>query len=161
MPRLRPRVITRLDLIESETRAANTEPGTPSAPKETKEDGFIAKLIKYIPAEVIAAHQTLAGLYSPENAALVGWLTLVLLPFSPVWFFIGTKDPGEKPAWLQVVLCPIAFAIWMIVLKSPAVLLLFKKPLLSDQQGSIVLFFATLLIPVIEKLVVKLTARVA
>jgi hypothetical protein len=141
MPRIRPRVITALDAEKNVTRSASADRG--GGGPDGKEDSYLAKIIKYIPGEVIATHQALAGFDSDANAALVGWLSVMLLPVSVFWFYYGTKEKGEDPAWSQIILCPIAFAIWMIVIQSPAVQVLFGRQLVTPTQGSIMLIFAT------------------
>jgi hypothetical protein len=150
MPRIRPRVITALDAEKNVKRSASAVSG--GGARDDKEDSYLAKLIKYIPGEAIATHQALAGFNSDANAALVGWLSVAILPISIFWFYFGTKDKGEDPAWSQVILCPIAFAIWMLVVQSQGVQVLFGRQLLTPTQGSIVLIFATAVMPLLEKL---------
>jgi hypothetical protein len=151
MPHIHPRVITALDAERYATRAESPP---------SKEDNYLAKLVKYIPGEAIATHQALAGFNSPDNAPLIGWLSLALLPISIFWFYFGTKQKGEPPAWSQVILCPIAFALWMIVVQSAAVQVLFDKQLLTPTQGSIVLIFATAVMPLLEKLIELIVKRI-
>lgn len=151
MPRIRPRVITAVDAEKNLTRST-AQVGGGGGP-ETKEDGYLAKLIKYIPGEAIATHQALAGFDSDANAALVGWLSLLLLPISVVWFYLGTKEKNEDPAWSQIILCPISFALWMLVVQSPAVQVLFGRQLVTPSQGSIILIFGTAVIPLLGKLI--------
>jgi hypothetical protein len=151
MPRIRPRVITALDAEKNLTRAAAR--GSGKGGPESQEDSYLAKLIKYIPGEAIATHQALAGFDSAANAALVGWLSVLLLPISVVWFYLGTKEKGEDPAWSQIILCPIAFALWMLVVQSPAVQVLFGRQLVTPTQGSIILIFGTAVIPLLGKLI--------
>lgn len=154
MPRIRPRVITALDAARIRTRASESGGTVP----EGKEDSYLAKLIKYIPAEAIATHQALAGFQS-QFPNLVGWLSALLLPFSLVWFFFATKDRGEDPAWSQIILCPVAFLIWMIVVKSPAILKFYGEPSLNDAGGSILLIFATAVIPAIGRFIDEVVKR--
>ncbi len=156
MPRLRPRVITAVDAERIRTRTANIENAPP--PPEAKEDSYLAKLIKYIPAEAIATHQAVAGFQS-QYPNLVGWLTAILLPFSLVWFFFTTKDKGEEPSWSQIILCPVAFLIWMIVVKSPAILKFYGETSLNDAGSSLLLIFATAIMPATGRLIDEIVKR--
>lgn len=157
MPRIRPRVITALDAERYSTRSAAARSG--GGGPDGKEDRYLAKIIKYIPAEAIATHQALAGLDSGANAALVGWLSMALLPISIFWFYYGTKEKGEDPAWSQIILCPIAFALWMLVVQSEAVKVLFGGQLVTPTQGSIVLIFSTAVMPILEKIIESIQRR--
>ena len=155
MPRIRPRVITALDAERNETRAGSGEDGSHGG-----EDSYLAKLIKYIPGEAIATHQALAGFNSAADATLVGCLSLSLLPLSIFWFAFSTKAKGEAFAWPQIILCPFAFALWMLVVQSPAVQMLFGRQLLTPTQGSIVLIFATAVMPLLEKAIEAIVRRI-
>ena len=157
MPRLRPRVVTVLDAEMNLKRTAYAERGEGAV--NTKEDKYLAKLIKYIPGEAIAIHQALAGFNSAANAALVGWLSLALLPISVWWFYFGTREKSEAPSWAQLILCPIAFAVWMLVVRSEAVSVLFSEQILTPSQGSLILIFATGIMPIVEKLIVLIQRR--
>jgi len=154
MPRIRPRVITALDVERNSTRSAEAR-GGPGG----KEDNYLVKIIKYIPGEAIATHQALAGFYSGADATLVGWLSFTLLPISVWWFYYGTKEKGEDPAWSQIILCPIAFALWMLEVQSAAVEVFFSGQLLTPTQGSIVLIFSTAVMPVLEKIIESIQRR--
>jgi RsiW-degrading membrane proteinase PrsW (M82 family) len=157
MPHIRPRVITAIDAEKNASRSASTSSSGGNSPG--KEDSYLAKIIKYIPGEAIATHQALAGFGASAYAAVVGWLSVALLIICVFWFYYGTKEKGEEPAWSQIILCPIAFAIWMLVVQSPAVQVLFGRQLVTPDLGSILLIFATAVMPLLEKIIDSILRR--
>ena len=115
MAPLRPRVVT----------AAAVRITRDIGPSLPAEDGAVAKVVKYIPAEIIALQQLLEGGAAATGAAagvqVFGWLSLSLLVLTPFWFAASTREAGQPVAWSQVVLSTVAFAIWLFAIDSPAV----------------------------------------
>jgi hypothetical protein len=124
------------------------------------EDGTVAKIIKYIPAEIIALEQLLIGgaaLLQADTASqtVIGWLSLGLLAFTPFWFAASTKEAGLPIAWSQVVLSTIAFAIWLFAVESPAIDVLrgfgFPETGLDKGLGSLLFAFFVAFTPMLER----------
>ncbi len=163
MSRLRPRVITAADVRrDATTRRARS-------PDEGGEDNYTAKLIKYIPAEIIALHQSLAGFATttqagapvPFNDTLIQWLIVGLLILTPFWFAASTRARGEPVAWSQIVLSTLAFVIWLLAVHSP----MLSLPALSftglaaqnaddiERAGTILFIFFTGVTPMLERII--------
>ena len=153
MSRLRARVITSADVKEQKRDGAVRGPGDTSG----VEDGAVSKIIKYIPAEVIALHQALSG-FSVGNEKLVAILIGVLAALTPIWYATSTRDAGEPIQWSQVVLSSLAFAFWLFAVKSPA-LALVPGLNLSDQAGTILFVFFMGITPLLEKIVTSVQGR--
>lgn len=84
-----------------------------------KEDPYLVKLLKYIPAEAITAYplgMAAADTIASESARptwYVIWFGFLLLA-TPIWTYIATNKPTEPPKWRQIVFAPIAFALWFL-----------------------------------------------
>ncbi|RTL42390.1 MAG: hypothetical protein EKK48_10370 [Candidatus Melainabacteria bacterium] len=126
-------------------------PQDPSPDSKTT-DSYFEKLVKYIPADIVAAYVTIAGLLSEHNNQPL-WLTWgvfgALLAMTPLYVcFIKTDPPGFAPSkmfhWLTACL---AFTAWVFALGGPfAATFTWYQPYL----GSVCLILVTLIIPVIE-----------
>ena len=135
MPLLRPRV--RLASSTSLVRAA-----VATSPP----DNYVQQLVKYIPAESIATYQAIAGLVTDSRATgspnpTLLWIGAVILIGTPLWTFLATKSSDQKPAWYQVVVSFLAFAIWLGAVDNPLAHILF--PGWTTTDGSIALILAT------------------
>lgn len=129
-------------------RLAPQDPPPDSKPT----DSYFEKLVKYIPADIVAAYVTIAGLLSEHNNQPL-WLTWAvfgtLLGLTPLYVcFIKTDPPGFVASkmfhWLTACL---AFSAWVFALGGPfAATFTWYQPYL----GSVCLILVTLLIPVIE-----------
>jgi hypothetical protein len=88
-------------------------------------DSFFDRVIKYIPADVVAAWVTIRGLVIgatnvPKETVL--WIAFTfLLLFTAFWTYRNTKEPGKPTATTQIVVATVAFAVWVIALGNPPV----------------------------------------
>ncbi len=149
----RPRVISARDtriLREAARRA-------PEGEEAPSEDSYVTKLIKYIPAEIVAAYLTLSGIIATaETVPQVPTLWVVagsLLVFTFLWVLFGTRDRslGLPPPYYQAIVSSIAFAVWVMVISGDTLLEHCWLPL----YGSLLLIGVTLLIPLFEKIFVR------
>ncbi|MFL6233983.1 MAG: hypothetical protein ACJ76N_12685 [Thermoanaerobaculia bacterium] len=139
---LRPRVYTERD--------AQADP-------PTKPDGYLQKIVKYIPAEIVAAYVALADLVPPklednkplDNPTLwvIYWILLVLTPLY-TWFF--TQEANKPKPVFQTVVAPIAFTAWVFAIGGPFAKL--KSDWDQPAIGTIVLIVVLLLIPLAERI---------
>jgi hypothetical protein len=132
----------------------------PTTPPARPEDPFLAKVIKYIPAETIAAYQAAIG-FVPESAqsSVVPYFALFLVIFTPLWVLVATKEATESWAWYQALAAMVAFLVWLFAIASPA------WPWVVDAVNgagaavqaapgyirSLVLLASSLLFPLVEK----------
>jgi hypothetical protein len=120
-------------------------------------DSYVGLIVKYIPAEVVAAYQTGAKLIESglsESAAQlpVYWTWAgVLLIASYFWIRFATRIPGDVPAHRQAIGAPLAFAVWVYALGGPFVLQFPGAPSEIAATGSLLLILTTLLLPLLER----------
>ncbi|HVP56896.1 MAG TPA: hypothetical protein VMU02_02270 [bacterium] len=138
---LRPRVYTAKD--------ARLDPATP-------EDTYLGKLVKYIPAEVVAAYVAATGAVKSAGAdvhrqALLWIIAAGLLVITPIWVLVAATEPGKPRPAFQAGAATAAFACWVFALGGPFEAMTWYKPV----YGTVVLIFATLMIPLVEKGFVK------
>ncbi|MFX1510918.1 MAG: hypothetical protein ACFFBR_11535 [Promethearchaeota archaeon] len=134
--------------------------------KEPK-DGYLSKIVKHIPAEIVAAFVTINGilLTFPALPVTIHWIVFaVLLIFTPLYFIrFGLTDLKkdaeryEKPVkeyvkenryqiYPQVILSPVAFITWVFALGGPFLFFPWYQPVL----GAILLALITIIIPWVD-----------
>lgn len=120
----------------------------PPAPQVLTEDDYLSKVVKYIPAEIVAVFVTINGILKPDPnvPAIFHWLLfIVLLVLTPlyIWRFASVK--GLPPPYAQVAISTISFIIWVFALGGPFDFLGWYKSI----YGSILLILFTLVPPLI------------
>lgn len=79
---------------------------------------YMGRLIRLIPAEVLAVYQTLYGLLIKPPSPLLGWLPvlgILLVILVRVW---GTRDVSgslKTVQWFSVLISAVSFIIWVLV----------------------------------------------
>lgn len=109
----------------TDPRLQNDDVGGPEAEKPSRDrerDGYLAKLVKYIPGEVIAAVASIVALSANvstgpnvrSGAAIA--VFVIFLVATPAYFWMGARNlPTEdKPAWYFYLLSLLAFGIWAL-----------------------------------------------
>jgi len=117
------------------------------------EDSYLTKLVKYIPAEIIAAYVAASrALEAARDEVAYGTLLWVvagaLVALTPIWTLYATREPGRPPATFQAAAATVAFACWVFALGGPFELMPWYRPV----YGTLVLVFATLVIPLVERI---------
>ncbi len=115
-------------------------------------DSYFEKLVKYIPADIVAGYVAISGILTEHNNQPL-WLSWgvfgVLLALTPLYVcYRKTEPPGFvfSKTFHWVTAC-IAFTAWVFALGGPfAASFSWYQPYL----GSIVLILTTLIIPVLE-----------
>jgi len=138
---LRPRVYTSKD--------ASLDPAV-------SEDTYFGKVVKYIPAEIVAAYVAAAGaLRSAEDQvpleACLWVVAAALLVLTPIWVLVAAAEPGRPRPAFQAGAAALAFVCWVFALGGPFEFQTWYKPV----YGTLVLIFVTLIIPIVEQTVVK------
>ncbi len=78
---------------------------------------YLGRLVRLIPAEVLAVYQTLYGVLKEPESPAITWLPVigvVLVFLVRVW---GTRDASNKfttAQWLAVVISMVSFIIWVL-----------------------------------------------
>lgn len=140
---LRPRVRSRPDDLPPVTL------GTPPPAL----DGYLAKIVKYIPVEVIGAYQAFTAFLAPSTPQAptsLEWGSFAFLVLlCPLWIAIATRDPGQPVQWFQTVAAPLAFGVWVLAQVGG---LFDRAGAVSPKTGGALLLATVLLLPLLEKL---------
>lgn len=91
----------------------------------TTMDGYFDRVLKYVPADVVAAWITVRGLVMSRqdvSQATILWVALgVGIVFTILWTWKNTKVPGQPVAVTQIIVATAAFTVWVVALGSPPV----------------------------------------
>jgi hypothetical protein len=111
------------------------------------QDTYWDKVLKYIPAEIVAAWIFLAALIAsatPPPPNLVHWIIFgVMVILTAGWIYRRT---GTPVVWTQIIISTIAFAVWAFALGGPFETIGWYRPL----YGSIVLVIYTLAVGIVD-----------
>ncbi len=121
-----------------------------AAGSETKNDTYFAKVIKYIPADIIGAWIAVIGLINTSNnvpTSTILWIAFIIgVILTAIWTLRQTKEPKKRPAITQTVISTGAFIVWVFALGGPFATLGFYKSL----YGSLLLILYTLVVALIN-----------
>ncbi len=146
-------------------------------PAVKEDDGYIQKIIKYIPAEIMTGYTVLVGFLTinvstdiPTYKIYYIVLLCILAVITPVWTFYAVLDndnpsvleKNRKRAFFHSIIATLAFAIWVYSIGNP----LLKAVLCGCQTvecqdcikyspilGSIILVLFTIMTPLIERII--------
>ncbi len=137
---LRPRIVTAKD--------AKADPNV-------LEDPYFAKVTRYIPSEIVAAYVAASGIVlGSTGVSKLTWLWIVIAVLgvlTPVWLYFATKVEGKPPAVFQIVTGTVAYLVWVFALSGGVLFPAWYNPV----YGGLLLILFTLVVPLIEKVVVK------
>ena len=85
-------------------------------------DGYIDRLLKYIPAEIVALYLGVTNVIPPplkaHRAAL--WVVSVISALCvPLYMYLSTHKPNQPALWSQIVISSIAFPLWVFAIGGP------------------------------------------
>jgi hypothetical protein len=137
-------IITKRDLLTIRSNANKTL--VPQS-DEVKADNYSDKLLKYIPAEIVAVYIFVEGLIlsSPAPGTLSGLYWIVFIAFcilTPLYLWKIQKVTKLT----QLIIATVAFAVWVFALGGPFSFLAWYKPI----YGAVFLPIFTLGIAIIE-----------
>ena len=143
---MRPRVIS-----ERDTKIMG-------GPRGTGEDNYVTKLIKYIPAESLAAYLAATGIITAAAADIpirtVLWIIAgCLFIFTFLWQLFGAYDKREglPLPFYQAIVSTVAFAVWVSVASGDILIGTGWHPV----YGSLLALAVTLFVPLLEKVFVR------
>jgi FtsH-binding integral membrane protein len=125
-------------------------------PPSENTDNFLAKLAKYIPAEINAAFVGVYGIMKGiTNFPTIGqWIIFfVFLILAPLYLYYVAKKENQKPDIAQIAISPFAFAIWVFAIGGPFALYTWYV----QAYGAILLIVATLAIPMVDFFITQTT----
>ncbi len=131
-------------------RIVTTQPQSLVATTPQAVDTYFDRLIKYIPADIIAAWTAVTGLIAgatKEPQAALLWIAFgVGLILTAAWTLRQTRDPKKPAAITQIIISTIAFAVWIFALGGPFATMSWYSPL----YGSLLLIAFTLIVALIN-----------
>ena len=108
-------------------------------------DKYTSRLLKYIPAEVIALYLTLDIIIRSTEPAPLGLYWFVFLFGIPATFFYLRRiEKVHKNS--QIIISVIAYCVWVFAIGGPFVFVNWYQPL----YGAIILPMYTFIVPIIE-----------
>ena len=126
-----------------------------------KEDDYFAKIITYIPAEIVAAYVSLRGfvitpeeaIEAPDKPDYYAVIFFGILVLTPIYTFFATREQNKPKPIFHTIVATIAFAFWIFALGVYFTRFDFHDFILA----SIFLVFITLVIPLAERIFLKPT----
>jgi hypothetical protein len=126
--------------------AARTE-GRPDRPPATDFRFYLERLLKLIPAEVVALYLVGSGFVPlDERGAALGWTVFCFAGVIAVRAY-GTADPPRRPQWGAVVIAALSFLVWVYSLGGTAARAAGYVPWL----GSLLVLAWTFVVPLIYR----------
>lgn len=114
-------------------------------------DTYFDRLLKYIPADVVAAWLFVTAAIDSASdvpATTLQWIAFVfLLAFTPLWTLRQTRVTGRPPAVVQSLIALGSFAVWVFALGGPFTGFDWYRAL----YGSLLLVAFTLVIALVSK----------
>ncbi len=138
----------RLEPPDETEPQGETEPQdeTPKPRLEQKEpDNYTSRLLKYIPAEVIALYLTLDALIrtSEQLPISVYWIVFVVCLVLTYFYLRRVEKVGKN---IQLLISVIAYCVWVFAIGGPFVYLNWYQPI----YGGLLLPTYTLAVAIIE-----------
>lgn len=154
MPRtiVYPSAITRRNDSEGPV-PANVAPSPQQEPQ--KEDGFGDKLMKYIPAEVIAFYVSGYILAGQLGKTAQGVVLVACLLGTPGYLFVRA-DKAAPPKWYFYVLAMISFLAWAVGTSTAGVDFFGWVEDKAEIMGKFIVTAAVFLVPLTDELLTKL-----
>jgi hypothetical protein len=99
-------------------------------------DTYFDKVVRYVPADIVAAWVAITGLIKsaanvPVNTVL--WICFVVgVLLTAAWTWKQTNEMGKPAAAKQIVVSTIAFGVWVFALGAPFDTLDWYRPLYAS-----------------------------
>ena len=106
-------IVTNNDIRESTITFQSAEP------INLKPDGYVDKIIKYIPSETVAAYiiiQKTIEQFQDKIPFIVSWIIILIMFFGNIFYL---KNTQKVKRWSQIFVNSIAFIIWVYALGEP------------------------------------------
>jgi|SRR6267378_8652686 len=117
----------------------------------SKPDDYFSRLLKYIPAEVVALYVSAEGVVPAGHPKRLMYLWAIFVFCSiatPVYMFFTARDETtKKPIWIQTLIATIAFPVWAYALGGPFTTLSWFEPFV----GSLLLMAVTFTLGLVKR----------
>jgi hypothetical protein len=116
------------------------------------EDGWLEKIVKYVPTEIVGAYIAIAAvLGEPQGKADARALWVfftILLVLTPLYTLVAAARPGLPRPAFQALAATVAFAAWVAAIGGP-----FRMLEGYDSRYAVaVMIVVTLLLPLVERI---------
>jgi hypothetical protein len=81
-------------------------------------DGFFDRILKYIPADIVAGWVALDGLSKQLSQGVLWGLLVIVAVLAFLWTKKQTDAPPKPPATMQSVIAALSFLVWAFALQS-------------------------------------------
>lgn len=139
-------------------KKANQDPTTPPAPQVPGRDVYIDRIIKFVPAPLLAGYAAAMGMIAedPVHIQLLSWIVFSVIwamcPLYVIYIPGEAQDDKDCSKRFHILASIISFPVWAFALGGPFSYIQGYRPL----YGALVLIFASLLLPLLQKMVMKL-----
>ena len=123
--------------------------GSPGSPGSSGADNYMARLVKLVPAEVIAIYLTFKSIMDGTGQPFVWGLICLILVIIVRTF--GTHQPGKSPQYLAVLVAVISFILWVCAMGGTILPPQLGISSLSPQIWSVAIGVWTFLVPYFYK----------
>jgi hypothetical protein len=150
-------------MAPAKTRATDTSAPAEKAKAVTSSpqgDSYLARLVKYIPSEIIAVYVLVNGFIVSGRASGSGFFNLsdqqyfgvfaIFLVVTPIYTFFATNKKGLPAATGQIFISIVSFAAWAFSLGGPFTTLAIYKtngPMISAIALPVVVLAAGFFVP--------------
>lgn len=138
---------TRVKTLSASTTESKNEP--------TSKDGFEGKLLKYIPAEVIAFYVSVYVM-ADRLGHTAKWGVLIAGLFGTGAYLFIRADKAKPPKWFFYVLAMVSFFAWAVGTSTVGADLFRWPSDTAEFMGKFILTAAVFLIPLTDELLTKL-----
>lgn len=126
------------------SRRIETGTTTQTLGENDKPDDYLGRLVKYIPAEIVAIYLAATGFVPAVDESRQTWLWIIFgvcAFLTPIYFYLATQDKKNRkgPLVKQVVLATVAFPVWVLAVGGPFAALAWYK----SYVASIILILVT------------------
>ncbi|HYI65815.1 MAG TPA: hypothetical protein VEW95_02710 [Candidatus Limnocylindrales bacterium] len=138
--------------IRYQTTTGENKPAGVQRVEPTDPDGYLDRLIKFIPAETLTLFTALVvGAAARENDVMLVVLLVICFIATPLYLFAAAipLPANQKPRPWMYLLSPLAFIVWAIFTSEPVRVL----PVTDVDEGwaTFILVVSVLLIPAIDQ----------
>ena len=74
---------------------------------------YVDRLVRLLPAEIVAAYTVIKSLASSWEPAQLSWLGLVCLLLAIALRAFATTEPGKGPQWIAVAVSAVSFVLYL------------------------------------------------
>jgi hypothetical protein len=135
------------------TTSADVNAVNAVTPGAISEDSYLAKLVRYIPGEIVGAYLALFNAAkAADQLVVLGWIVGILLVLTPLWILSATRDSQKPIPYFQAFAAMFAFLVWLFAIPETPFSTL---PGFNPFYGFVALVLSTMLIPIVEKVFVK------